>query len=109
MKGYLVIKAGVYRHEVWGIRYEVEAAKAFAQEMLSGEPDDYHSAEIVEIDLDEESPSASEHSLGAVHRNDTYEGGSRYTADKLPSKITATQFVWVADTRWPARCTKEMT
>lgn len=56
MKAYLVIQRGVYRHDVWGVRFSVEAARALGEVMLAKERDDYHSAEIVEVELDGDAP-----------------------------------------------------
>jgi hypothetical protein len=49
MDVWVVIKVGIYRHDIWGV-YATEAeAKSRAVEALSCESDDYHIAEIVRM------------------------------------------------------------
>lgn len=48
---------GVYRHECIGIFSTVERAEEGARAALGRLPDDYHSAEIVEFELDVPTPS----------------------------------------------------
>lgn len=43
---FVVVKRGVYRHEIWGCRSTLEEAKILACQKLETERDDYHTAEI---------------------------------------------------------------
>lgn len=53
MSVFVLVKRGVYRHEIPGAYTSLEHATAVAREALELEPDRYHYFEIVELQLDE--------------------------------------------------------
>lgn len=46
---FIVIKAGVYRHDIVGVFYREDDAKIAAENAAKLEPDDYHSFELVKM------------------------------------------------------------
>ena len=51
MTWYIVIRTGVYRHEIFGPFGTLGAAKIRAAEELRSEKDHYHTYEIMELDI----------------------------------------------------------
>lgn len=70
MRNYVVIKRGVYRHEVWGVLACLDDARALARRMLELERDDYHHAEVVSFPVAPEAAGEPECLEGAVYRAD---------------------------------------
>lgn len=49
---WVVIRCGVYRHEIGGVFSTLDAAKAAAEELQADEPDSWHYYEVLETELD---------------------------------------------------------
>lgn len=64
---FVVLKKGIYRHEVWGIRTTLPDAVILAKDMLRKEPDDHHCAEVALVPVDGDAP---EKPIGTVERRD---------------------------------------
>lgn len=54
MKVYIVVKSAIYRHETFGVYTSEPLARVAAERMLQLEPDDHHSAEVLEVELDQD-------------------------------------------------------
>jgi hypothetical protein len=95
MKVYVVIQDGVYRHDIFGVRLDLEEAKKLAMDSLKAEEDHYHDAQIVECDT----TSSGEKILMILRRQDTYAGGSKWDYSVTPvvlSEILSSEYKWVA-------------
>ena len=78
MNIYIVIKDGVYRHDIWGVFDNEEAARACAVASLNAERDDYHNALILRMELG----STVEHEVCTYTREDTkHIEGNCYVVD----------------------------
>lgn len=67
MKIYVVVKSGVYRHEIVGVYSTLKLACEAAEAAAHAESDDYHGFEVLECTLD----NPGEHLVAEVKRIDT--------------------------------------
>lgn len=85
MNIYIVIKTGVYRHDVVGAFGTIEAACTAGEAAARAEPDAHHTFDVVECTLD----APGERSVAEVKRTDRrHAENNRWVIDSTDVRVT---------------------